>query len=128
MNKALGIAILCFSLVLSGTAAANTISEVWTCKLNDGKTPEEAIAAGKAWLDWAREYTGSDAITSVFVTSYVGDLGSFMWVDSFPDIATWAKVADGVRSDEGYKAIGAALNEIETCEGNRLLEVWPVSG
>lgn len=127
MRKALGTAILCSSLMLGSTAAASSISEVWTCQLREGKTAEEAIAAGKVWLDWARAYTGEEAITSVFVTPYVADLGSFMWVDTFPDIATWAKVSEGVRSDAGFEAIAAALNEIETCEGNRLYGVRSVS-
>ena len=50
----------------------------------------------------------------------IGDLGGFMWVDTYPDLATWAKVWDGDDPD-----ISAAFDEIETCSSNRLYSGTP---
>ena len=66
------------------------------------------------WLKWARETGGSDEITSSYVTPVVGDFDGFMWVDSYPDIATWGKIveADSEFDDE--------FDEVATCGGNRM--------
>jgi hypothetical protein len=67
------------------------------------------------WLKWARATGGSDEITSAYVSTIIGDLGSFMWVDTYPDIATWGKIvdADSEFDDE--------FGEVSTCSGNRML-------
>jgi hypothetical protein len=41
-----------------------------------------------------------------------------MWVDSFPDFATWAKLMDADENEE----LNAAFNELQTCTGNRLYQ------
>jgi hypothetical protein len=105
-------------LVLSAGASADTVSQVWSCKLNEGKTQEDAQAINAKWLKRAREITGSDAVTSTFVNTAVGDTGGFMWVDSFPDFATWAKLMDADENEE----LNAAFNELQTCTGNRLYQ------
>ena len=68
------------------------------------------------WLKWARETGGSDEITSSYVTTVVGDLGGFMWVDTFPDIATWGKVVD----DESSSDFDAEFDKVSTCSGSRM--------
>ena len=95
MKKTSALAAFTFVLLFtSGVASADTVSQVWSCKLNEGKTSEDAHALNAKWLKWARDVSGSDAITSTFVTPAVGDVGGFMWVDSFPDFATWAKLGN----------------------------------
>jgi hypothetical protein len=80
---------------------------VWSCKLNDGKTKEDAQAVNAKWLKWARETGGSDEIQSSFVTAVIGDIEGYMWVDTFPDLATWAKVADGESGlDDEFDELG----------------------
>ena len=66
------------------------------------------------WLKWARETGGSDEITSSYVSTIIGDLDSFMWVDTYPDIATWGKVVD---ADSEFDA---EFNAVSTCGGNRM--------
>ncbi len=101
-------------LGLSFAAAADPVSVVYSCKLNDGKTKEEIMAVNARWLKWARETAGTDEITSSYVTPVVGDFGGFMWVDSYPSAAAWAKVADaGPEFDEEF-------DELATCSGNRM--------
>ena len=105
-------------LLTGGAALADPVSQVWTCKLNDGKTTEDAQSVNSKWLAWAREVGGTDEITSSFATAVVGDTG-FLWVDTFPDLVTWAKVIEaGKKSDdEGGEAEVEAL---QTCSGSRL--------
>ena len=66
------------------------------------------------WLKWARSTAGTDEITSSYVSTIVGELGGFMWVDTYPDIATWGKIVD---ADSDFDA---EFDEVSTCSGNRM--------
>ena len=113
--KKIAIAIITSLLLgLSSIAAADPVSIVFSCKLNDGKTKEEAMAVNSKWLKWARATGGSDEIESSYVSTIVGDFDGFLWVDTYPDIATWGKVAD---SESG---LDDEFDEVATCSGNRM--------
>jgi hypothetical protein len=101
-------------LLLSAVVSADPVSVVFTCELKEGHTKEEAMAVNAKWLKWARATGGTDAITSSYVSTVIGDLGGFMWVDNYPDLATWGKIADG---DSG---LDAEFDAITTCTGNRM--------
>ena len=101
-------------LLLSAAVSADPISVVFTCELKEGKTKEDAMAINAKWLKWARATGGSDEITSSFVSTVIGDIGGFMWVDTYPDIATWGKIVDG---DSG---LDAEFDAVSTCSGNRM--------
>ncbi len=103
-------------LMLSVGVSAEPVTAVWYCELNDGKTQEDAQAVNAKWLKWVREVTGSDAIESSYINTLVGELGGFLWVDSFPDFGTWAKMMDADDNEE----LDAAFNEVQTCSSNRL--------
>ena len=102
-------------LLLSAAVSADPISVVFTCELKEGKTKEDAMAINAKWLKWARATGGSDEITSSFVSTVIGDMGGFMWVDTYPDIATWGKIADG------ESGLDAEFDAVSTCSGNRML-------
>ena len=102
-------------LLLSVAVHAEPISIVWYCELKDGSTKEDAMEINARWLKWARATGGSDKITSSYVSTVVGDLGGFMWVDTYPDIATWGKVANA------ESEFDAEFNEISSCSGNRMI-------
>lgn len=105
-------------LLLSVGASAEPVTIVWSCELNEGKTQEDAMAVNAKWLKWAHEFAGTDEITSSFVTAVVGDFDGFRWVDTYPDLATWAKVA--AADAEDVSDTSAAFDEVETCSGNRM--------
>ncbi len=118
MKKKNGLtAIAAALLLMSGVASADTVTNVWYCSLNDGKTSEDAHSLNAKWLKWAHATSGSDAITSSFVTTAVGEIKGFMWVDTYPDFATWAKLMDADTNED----LEAAFNELQTCKGSRLL-------
>jgi hypothetical protein len=102
-------------LLLSVSVHAEPVSIVFSCQLKDGSTKEDAMEINARWLKWARATGGSDEITSSFVSTVIGDLGGFMWVDTYPDIATWGKVVD---ADSEFDA---EFDEVSTCSGNRML-------
>ena len=101
-------------LLLSVAVHAEPVSIVWYCELKDGSTKEEAMEINARWLKWARSTAGTDEITSSYVSTIIGDLGSFMWVDTYPDIATWGKIVD---SDSEFDD---EFDEVSTCSGNRM--------
>ena len=101
-------------LLLSGAVYAEPVSIVFSCQLKEGSTKEDAMEINARWLKWARATAGSDEITSSYVSTIIGDLGSFMWVDTYPDIATWGKIVD---ADSDFDA---EFNEVSTCSGNRM--------
>jgi hypothetical protein len=102
-------------LLLSVVVRAEPISMVFYCELKDGSTKEDAMGINARWLKWARATGGSDEITSSYVSTVIGDLGGFMWVDTYPDFATWGKVAD---ADSEFDA---EFDEVSTCSGNRMI-------
>jgi hypothetical protein len=102
-------------LLLSVAVHAEPISIVWYCELKDGSTKDDAMEINARWLKWARATGGSDEITSSYVSTVIGDLGGFMWVDTYPDIATWGKIVD---ADSEFDA---EFNAISTCSGNRMI-------
>ncbi len=101
-------------LLLAAAAHAEPVTVVFSCILNEGSTKEDAMEINSRWLKWARETGGSDEITSSYVVTMIGDLGGFMWVDTFPDITTWGKVAD---ADSNFDAEFA---EVNICSSNRM--------
>jgi hypothetical protein len=101
-------------LLLSSAVYAEPVSIVFSCTLKEGSTKEDAMEINARWLKWARETGGSDEITSSYVSTIIGDLGSFMWVDTYPDIATWGKVVD---ADSTFDA---EFDAVSTCSGNRM--------
>ena len=101
-------------LLLSVAAHAEPVTIVFSCKLNDGSTKEDAMEINSRWLKWARATGGSDEITSSYVSTIVGDFDGFLWVDTYPDIATWGKIVD---ADSNFDD---EFDEVSTCSGNRM--------
>jgi hypothetical protein len=120
MKKLITVLFASTLLFSGGIAFADTVTEVWTCTLKEGKSAEDAHAAGKKWTAIARKLSGSDEITSSYVTSVVGDAEGFMWVDTYPSLEVWAAAQAAFASSDEFAPIAAALDEAETCSGNRL--------
>jgi len=95
--------------------------EMWSCKLKEGKKMEDIQANNSKWLAMTRKATGSDDIRSYALTSYVGDLTTFMFIDTYPDLATWSKAKSAAQTPEG-QAIDDTFNELSECSENRLLK------
>ena len=81
------------------------VANVYSCTLKEGKTSEDAHAINGQWLKWARAKAGTDDIRSSYTTSIVGDLEGFMWVDTYPDLAAWAKINGADMEEENPELI-----------------------
>lgn len=106
-------------LMLSAGASADMVANVYSCTLKEGKTSEDAHAINGQWLKWARAKAGTDDIRSSYTTSIVGDLEGFMWVDTYPDLAAWAKI-NGADMEEENPELSEALDALADCSENRL--------
>ncbi len=103
---------------MSGIAAADPVTMVWECTLNDGVTAEQSQATGKKWVAIVRKMTGNDEITSSWVTAVVGEVAYFMWVDTYPSLEVW--VAVQAASSEEMTALDEELQANETCSKSHL--------
>jgi hypothetical protein len=113
------VALLCFS----AGALADEVSEVWTCTLEEGKTIDDAQVANSKWLAWMRANVHKD-IRSMAATAVVGNSQEFRWVDTYPDLATWAAGKAALDTEEG-RAIETVFAGITDCSRNELVRVRP---
>ncbi len=108
---------------LSGVAVAESYSEVWTCTFEDEKTVEDVQAVNSKWLAYVHEHVSED-ITSSVLTAVVGNLENFIFVDSYPDLATWAATKSRLDSDESDE-IDDLFDDVSECSKNRLYKFEP---
>ena len=120
--KALAAIVFMF---FSGSIIADTFADVYNCKLEEGKTAEDAHAANSKWLKWVNENVANGKITSSSGTAVVGDSNAFLWVDSYPDLATWSAVQTALDSKEGKEATKDLFKGITDCKDNRLWKLTP---
>ena len=120
MKKIMTVAVASLLLGVSGIAAADPVIMVWTCTLNDGVTAEQSQAAGKKWVALVRKMSGNDEITSSWVSAVVGEMGDFMWVDTYPSLEVWATVQTAWANSDEAAALEKELIANETCSKNRL--------
>lgn len=120
MKRIITVTLASLLLGVSGIAAADRVSMVWTCKLNDGVTEEQSQASGKKWVALVRKLSGNNEITSSWVAAVVGELGYFMWVDSYPSLEVWAAVQTAWAKSEEAAALDEEFEANETCEKSRL--------
>lgn len=100
----------------SGDEAA--IIESWQCELKEGKTIKDVQALNSKWLAWVNE-RADGVVRSSVGTAVVGNTEIFMFVDSYPNLSTWAKVKEMLDSDEGDE-LDNMFEETSECKGNRL--------
>ena len=117
--KKLLITILLLALPGLCLADDSRTAVIFKCKLKDGKKMEEVQANNVRWLANARKNGGSEEINSYALEPQIGELDHFMFIDSYPDLATWAKAQSAEETEES-KAINAAFDELMDCEKNRM--------
>ena len=110
----------CSALVLaliSATASADSVIQIWECELNDGKTGADLQAASSAWLKVAKGMDGG-ADLKVYheyrIAADVGDNG-FTFILVAPDLKTWATWYDGEDPDGEMEEANAAWEEVAAC-------------
>ncbi len=112
-------------MLFSGSIIADSYVEVFDCKLEEGKTAEDAHAANRIWLKWVNKNVANGKVTSSSGTAVVGDSKAFLWVDSYPDLATWSATQTALDSREGKEALKDLFKGITDCKENRLWKITP---
>ncbi len=105
---------------ISSVAFADSYVEVWTCELEDEKTIEDAQAANSKWLAYVRENVSED-IASSLVTPVVGDSDDFVFIDTYPDLDTWAKTKTRLQDSDTEEL----FEGVTDCSKNSLHRVQP---
>ncbi len=110
------------TLFLSGIATADSIAETWTCEVKEGKSIEDVQATNSKWLKWINAHVEGGGITSSIGTAVVGNIETFIFVDTYPNLATWAAAKDVLDSDEGDE-IEDLFEDVSECSENRLWKI-----
>jgi hypothetical protein len=123
MKKLLsGTFIALVTLCLSGIATADSIAEAWTCELKEGKSIEDVQATNSKWLKWVNAHVEGGGITSSVGTTVVGNTEIFIFVDSYPNLTTWAAAKDAMDSDDGNE-LDDLFEDVSECSENRLWKI-----
>ena len=114
-----GAFVASIALCLSGIASADSIIEAWTCEVADDKSIEDVQAINSKWLAWVNERVEGGDVKSAIGTSVVGNAEIFLFVDTYPDLATWAATKELLDSDEGDE-LDELFQDVSECSENRL--------
>ncbi len=106
----------------SGIAMADGIAESWTCKVKEGKTIEDVQAKNSEWLKWINDNVEGGGITSSIGTAVVGNTQAFIFVDTYPNLTTWAAAKDALDSEAGDE-LDELFEDVSDCSENRLWKI-----
>jgi hypothetical protein len=107
----------------SSTVVADSIVAAYTCELKEGKKKEDVQAINSKWLKWVRENVNEN-IGSSFGSAVVGDQSIFLFIDTYPDLNTWAATQTALESDAA-SGLEDMFNEVSECSENRLWKLEP---
>lgn len=110
------------TLCLSGMAVADSVAETWTCEVKEGKEIKDVQAANSKWLKWINAHVDGGGISSSVGTSVVGNSERFIFVDTYPNLATWAAAKDALDSEEGDE-LDDLFEDVSECSENRLWKI-----
>ena len=124
MKKRLSTILVALILVFfSNAILADSVVASFTCKLNEGKKKEDVQAVNSKWLKWVRQNVNEN-IESSFGTAVVGDQDMFLFVDTYPDLNTWAATQTALDSDAASE-LENMFDEVSKCSENRLWKFEP---
>jgi hypothetical protein len=109
--------------LFTAPAYADSIVHLWSCKLNDGKTGADVIAASSVWLKAAKSNEGGEDIEAFVefpIAAGTGDY-DFTFVLVIADTKTWGVYNyDYLNSPAGEAE--EAWGEVATCSASSLWE------
>ena len=122
MRKIVTIGAAALTLAFAGNMFADEYVAAYTCKMNDDKKVEDVHAANSQWLKWVRANVNEN-ITSHVGTAVVGKFDMFLFVDTYPDLATWAATISAL--ENAPDEIEQGLDGVAECTENRLWRMRP---
>ena len=102
---------------------ADSIVNAYTCKLKEGKKKEEVQAINVKWLAWVRKNVNEN-IQSALGTAVVGNLDTFMFMDTYPDVGVWAAARTALDSPAGNE-LDDMFEAVSDCSKNSLWKFEP---
>ena len=106
-------------LGVSGLAAADSYSNVYTCKLKDDVEMEAVHEANSKWLKFVNANVEGGGITSSIGTAVVGNFETFIFVDTYPSLTAWAAAQELLDSDAADE-IDGLFEDLNDCSKNSL--------
>ena len=107
--------------LFTAPAYADSIVQLWSCKLNDGKTEADVVAASSVWLKAAKTNEGGEDIEAFVdfpIAADAGD-GDFTFVLVVADTKTWG-VFNNDYLDSPAGEAEEAWGEVATCSASSL--------
>ena len=110
------------ALTLLGFSAAgyadDRVIEIWTCEVADGMELDDVHEVNSKWVKYMNANVEGGDISSHVLRPIVGDANRFIYLDSFPNMASWTAVKAS-ESDE-LTEIEEMLDEVADCSENTL--------
>ncbi|HSM31720.1 MAG TPA: hypothetical protein VK854_13560 [Woeseiaceae bacterium] len=106
-------------LGVSGLATADTYASVYTCKVKDDVEMEAVHEANSKWLKFVNSKVAGGGITSSVGTAVVGNFETFIFVDTYPSLTSWAATQELLDSDAGDE-IDGLFEDLTDCSKNSL--------
>ena len=119
MKKLTVASLAILGMGFSGLASADSIANVYTCKLKDDVEMEAVQAANSKWLEFVNSKVEGGGITSAIGTAVVGDVEIFLFVDTYPSLSSWAATQELLDSDAGDE-IDGLFDDLNECSSSRL--------
>lgn len=124
MKKRISTILVSITLIFFSNAVfADNIVAAYTCKLKEGKKQEDVQAVNSKWLKWVRKNVNEN-IESSFGSAVVGDQDMFLFVDTYPDLMTWAETQTALDGDAASE-LEDMFNDVSECSENRLWKFEP---
>ena len=107
--------------LFTAPAYADSIVQLWSCKLNDGKTGDDLVAASSVWLKAAKTNEGGEDIEAFLEFPIAADTGDddFTFVLVVADTKTWG-VFNQDYPDSPAGEAEEAWGEVATCSASSL--------
>jgi hypothetical protein len=104
-------------------AYADSIVHLWSCKINEGKTGDDVVAASSAWLKAAKTNEGGEDIEVYVEFPIAADTGDddFTFVLVSADTKAWGVFYQDYPDSPAGKA-EEAWSEVATCSVSSLWE------
>jgi len=107
-------------LVYISPAQADSIIQLWTCSLNDGKTRTELMEVSAVWMKAAKTMTGGEEFEAYIEYPLAADdVDAFTFVLVAKSAATWGAFQDAYVGSAAEKA-DEAWNNVADCSDSSL--------
>ena len=105
----------------AATANADSIVQIWHCKLNDGMTSAELAEVSSAWLKAAKSMEGGEALEAYLEYPIAADAedGEFVFIMAVADTKTWGIFNNDYPGSPAAEA-DEAWGEVATCSGSSI--------